>query len=59
MTKKPTKIPSFKDYPFDENSRGVEITMEELDISREEAIKIMKELSYRVDYPKKKKKQAA
>lgn len=51
------KKPSFKDYYFNENDPSIEITMEELNISREEAIKIMKKLSYRADYPEKKKRK--
>lgn len=53
------KKPSFKDYKINENDPAVKLTMEALEISREEAIKIMRELSYRVNFPKKKKKHAA
>jgi NACalpha-BTF3-like transcription factor len=55
----PTKKPSFKDYKIDEKSPVIALTMEATGVSREEAIKVIKELSYRVDYPKKKKKHAA
>ena len=47
------KKPSFKDYKIDEKSPVIRLTMEATDISRKEAIKVIKELSYRVDYPKK------
>lgn len=53
------KKPAFKDYKINEQSPAVEVTMEELNVSRKEAIKIMRELSYRVSFPKKKKKHAA
>ncbi len=54
-----TKKPSFKDYKINENSSAVKLTMEALEISRDEAIKIVKEMSYRVNFPKKKKKHVA
>ncbi len=55
----PTKKPSFKDYKINEKSPAIDITMEELNITRDEALKLIKEMSYRVNFPKKKKKHAA
>lgn len=52
-----TKKPSFEDYEINEKSPAVRLTMEALNISREEAVKLMKEMNYRVDYPKEKKKK--
>ncbi len=42
-----------------ESSPVIELTMEATGISRKEAIKVIKDLSYRVDYPKNKKKKHA
>lgn len=53
------KKPSFKDYKIDEKSPVIELTMEATGVSREKAIKIIKELSYRVDFPKRKKSRHA
>jgi hypothetical protein len=52
----PTKKPSFKDYKINEKSPAIDITMEELNITRDEALKLIKEMSYRINFPKKKKK---
>ena len=54
-----TKRPSFKDYKINEKDPAVKLTMEALKISRDEALKLMKELSYSVKFPKKRKKHAA
>ena len=51
----PIKKPAFKDYKINEKSPAIRLRMEAMDISRKEAIKVIKELSYRVDYPKIKK----
>ena len=50
------KKPSFKDYKINEKSPVIRLTMEATGISRKEAIKVIKELSFRVDYPKRKKR---
>ena len=52
------KKPSFKDYKINEKSPVIRLTMEATGISRKEAIKVIKELSYRVDYPKRKKRSS-
>ena len=52
------RIP-FKDYKINEKSPAIDITMEELNITRDEALKLIKEMSYRINFPKKKKKHAA
>ena len=53
------KKPSIKDYKINEKSPAIDVTMEELNISRDEAIKLIKEMSYKVNFPKKKRKHAA
>ena len=55
----PTKKIAFKDYKINEDSPAVGLTMEALEISKEEAIKIMRELSYKLHFPKTKKKKVA
>ncbi len=51
------KIPSLKDYKINENDPAIKLTMEATGISRQEAIKIIKELSYKLEFPKKKRKK--
>ena len=53
----PVKIPSLKNYTIDEKSPVIELTMEATGVSREEAIKVIKKLSYMADFPKKKPKR--
>jgi hypothetical protein len=50
------KIP-FKDYQINEKSPAVDLTMEALEVDRDEAIKIMRELYYKVDFPTKRRKK--
>lgn len=49
---------TLRNYKFDEKNPSIELTMEATGVSRTEAIKVIKELSFRVDHPKKKKKAA-
>ncbi len=53
----PTKKIAFKDYKINEKSPAVGLTMEALNISREKAIKIMRELHYKLDFPVRRKKK--
>ena len=55
----PTRIPSLKEYKINEKDPVIKLTMEATGVSRKEAIKVIKELSYKIDFPKKKKKHAA
>ncbi len=48
----------FKDYKVKFIPEVVKVTMEELNISQDKAIELLTEMSYRLDYPKKKKKVA-
>jgi len=59
VTPMATRKITLRNYKFDEKNPSIELTMEATGISRTEAIKIIKELCYRVDYPKKKKKKKA
>ena len=51
-----SKKRSLKKYKINENDTVIELTMEATGISRREAIKVIEELSYRVDHPRKKQK---
>lgn len=53
------KKPSLKDYKINENDPAIELTMEATGVSRKKAIEVIKELSYRLDFPKRKKKKVA
>ncbi len=55
----PNKKTAFQDYKINEKSPTIDVTMEELNIGRDEAIKLIKELNYKLDFPKKKKKHTA
>ncbi len=52
------RIP-FKDYKINEKSPAISLTMEAMDISREEAIEVIRKLNYKVDFPKHRKKKHA
>ena len=47
--------PAFEDYTPNLIPEAIEITMEELDMTREEAVKFMKKTSYERRYGKQKK----
>ena len=54
-----TKKPSFKNYKINEKDPAIALTMEATGVSREEAIKVIKKLSYRTDHPQRRKRRLA
>ena len=51
--------PDYKDYKPNLIPEAIEITMEELGMTRDEAVKFMTETSYQVRFGKKRKKKKA